>query len=202
MWGISWVPWGISWVPWGYLEYRGVFSTVGYSNNKRNPPTVLNTLHGTHDIPHIHHDIPTVLPIPHGTQDNPLRYSWYPHGTEHPPPMVLKISPHLLWYPHGTEHTLYRVITLLRVDQNCSVPVSNKTYRRWKSYEIIKFDIKVIGLSKLSLIITCCAKLHQSDWLQGMQLIRNCTGEIRAKTCNCDLIGCFCRAKTCLYGMH
>ena len=28
-----------------------------------------------------------------------------------------------------------------------------------------------------------------------MQLIRNCTGEIRAKTCNCDLIGCFCYAK-------
>ena len=22
-------------------------------------------------------------------------------------------------------------------------------------------------------------------------------GEIRAKTCNCDLIGCFCHAKTC-----
>ena len=30
-----------------------------------------------------------------------------------------------------------------------------------------------------------------------MQLIRNCTGEIRAKTCDCDLIGCFCRAKSC-----
>ena len=42
----------------GYHEYRGVFSTVGYSNNKRFPPTVLNTLHGTHDIPHMHHDIP------------------------------------------------------------------------------------------------------------------------------------------------
>ena len=28
-----------------------------------------------------------------------------------------------------------------------------------------------------------------------MQLIRNCTGEIRAETCNCDLIGCFCNAK-------
>ena len=36
-----------------------------------------------------------------------------------------------------------------------------------------------------------------------MQLIRNCTGEIRAKTCNCDLIGCFCRAENrncCLIG--
>ena len=44
-----------------------------------------------------------------------------------------------------------------------------------------------------------------------MQLIRNCTGEIRAKTsnhdligcvyraksCNCHLIGCFCGVKTC-----
>ena len=28
-----------------------------------------------------------------------------------------------------------------------------------------------------------------------MQLIHNCTGEIRAKTCNCNLTGCFCRAK-------
>ena len=47
----------------------GVFSTVGYSNNKRFSPTVLNTLHGTHDIPHVHHD------IPHGTE--------HPHGTAH-----------------------------------------------------------------------------------------------------------------------
>ena len=46
-------------------------------------------------------------------------------------------------------------------------------------------------------LITYCAKVLQFDWLQGMQLIRNCTGEIRAKTCNCDLIGYFCRAKTC-----
>ena len=51
---------GISWVPWG------VFSTVGYSNNKRlfpprywTPSTVLMI------SPHLHHDIP--------------------HGTEHPP---------------------------------------------------------------------------------------------------------------------
>ena len=49
-------------------------------------PTVLNTLHGTQDIPHIYHD------IPHGTE-HPSRYSRYPphgthdipHGTEHPP---------------------------------------------------------------------------------------------------------------------
>ena len=31
-----------------------------------------------------------------------------------------------------------------------------------------------------------------------MQLIRNCTGEIRVKnTCNRCLIGCVCRAKSC-----
>ena len=29
------------------------------------------------------------------------------------------------------------------------------------------------------------------------KLIRNCKGEIRAETCNCDLIGCFCCAKSC-----
>ena len=43
----------------------GVFSTVGYSNNKRLLPTVLNTLHDTHDIP-------TCIMISS-------------HGTEHPP---------------------------------------------------------------------------------------------------------------------
>ena len=46
----------------------GVFSTMGYSNNKRFSPTVLNTLHGTHDIPHVHHA------IPHDTEHSP-RYS-------------------------------------------------------------------------------------------------------------------------------
>ena len=30
-----------------------------------------------------------------------------------------------------------------------------------------------------------------------MQLIRNCTGETGAKTCNCDLIACFYRVKIC-----
>ena len=35
----------------GYHEYRGVFSTMGYTNNKRFPPTVLNTSHSTHDNP-------------------------------------------------------------------------------------------------------------------------------------------------------
>ena len=63
-------------------------------------PTVLNTPHGTQDIPHIYHDIPhgtehpTVLKIYlHGTHD-------IPHGTEHPT---------VLNTPHGTAHTLYRV---------------------------------------------------------------------------------------------
>ena len=30
-------------------------------------------------------------------------------------------------------------------------------------------------------IITCGAKLLESDWLGAMQLIRNCMGEMRAK---------------------
>ena len=34
----------------GYHEYRGGVQYRGYSNNKRFPPMVLNTLNGTHDI--------------------------------------------------------------------------------------------------------------------------------------------------------
>ena len=33
----------------------------------------------------------------------------------------------------------------------------------------------------LYVIITCCAKLLESDWLGAMQLIHNCIGEMRAK---------------------
>ena len=74
----------------GYHEYRGVFSTVGYSNNKRFPPTILNTLHSTHDIPHgIEH--------PHGTQDNSQGTHDIPHSTEHP--TVLNISPTFIMIP-------------------------------------------------------------------------------------------------------
>ena len=123
-----WVPWGdIMMHVGGYHEYRGGCSvpwgtqiTIDFS------PTVLNTLHGTHDIPpHAswypprYWTSPTVLKItptvlmisPHGTE-HPPRYSRYPptfimispHGTERPPrysrypPTVLMIS------PHGTEH--------------------------------------------------------------------------------------------------
>ena len=69
-----------------------VFSTVGYSNNKRFPPTVLNTLHGTHDIPHMHHDSPHGTEHPHGTLDNPT---------------VLMIPPTVLntpWYARYLPH--------------------------------------------------------------------------------------------------
>ena len=52
------VPWGISRVPWGCSVLWGTQITKDF------PPTVLNTLYGTHDIP---------------------------HGTEHP--TVLKITP-------------------------------------------------------------------------------------------------------------
>ena len=70
----------------GYHEYRGVFSTVGdimihvgdimstvgvfstigYSNNKRSFPHGTEHPDSTHDIPHMHHD------ILHGTE-----YPWY-----------------------------------------------------------------------------------------------------------------------------
>ena len=43
----------------GYHEYRGGCSVPwGTQITKDFSPTVLNTLHGTHDIPHVHHDIP------------------------------------------------------------------------------------------------------------------------------------------------
>ena len=55
-------------------------------------PTVLNTLHGTQDIPTFIMISPHGTEHPHGTHDIPPRYSWYPptvlntpHGTEHPP---------------------------------------------------------------------------------------------------------------------
>ena len=43
----------------GYHEYRGGCS-VPWGENLLlfEYPTVLNTLHGTHDIPHMYHDIP------------------------------------------------------------------------------------------------------------------------------------------------
>ena len=43
----------------GYHEYRGGCSVPwGKSLLLFEYPTVLNTLHGTHDIPHMYHDIP------------------------------------------------------------------------------------------------------------------------------------------------
>ena len=44
----------------GYHEYRGGCSVPWGTQITKDftPPTVLNTLHGTHDIPHVHHDIP------------------------------------------------------------------------------------------------------------------------------------------------
>ena len=59
----------------GYHEYHGgVFSTVGYSNNKRFYPHGTEHPHGTQDIPHGTHDIlPTVLNTP-TILKNPPRY--------------------------------------------------------------------------------------------------------------------------------
>ena len=43
----------------GYHEYRGGCSVLwGESQLLFEYPTVLNTPNGTHDIPHMHHDIP------------------------------------------------------------------------------------------------------------------------------------------------
>ena len=110
-WGISWCTWGdimgtvgdiilwnlstvggshdtcggISWVPWG------VFSTVGYSNNKRlfpprywTPSMVLMiSPHGTEHPPCASWYPPTVLKITHhGTHDIPPRY-WTPPTVLH-----------------------------------------------------------------------------------------------------------------------
>ena len=77
----------------GYHEYCGGVQYRGYSNNKRFPPMVLNTAYGTHDIPHVHHNIPHGTEHPHGTLD-------IPHGTEHPHstqdiPTLIMILP---WY--------------------------------------------------------------------------------------------------------
>ena len=147
MWGISWVPWGVqyrggyheyrgglSWAPWGmfstmegyhdarggYHEYHGGCSVLwGTQITKDFSPMVLNTLHSTHDIPHVHHESPTVLNIPHSTQDNthgthdilcgtqdiphiyhdiPSRYE-HPHGTQDIPHGTRDIPPRYSWYP-------------------------------------------------------------------------------------------------------
>ena len=85
----------------------GVFSTVGYSNNKRFPPTVLNT--------------PTVLKITPTVLNTPMVLKISP--TVLNTPTVLKISPRVLMisptvlntlhgpeHPHGAAHALYRVV--------------------------------------------------------------------------------------------
>ena len=115
-WGISWCTWGISWVPWGYsvpwgipsfeiwvpwgdiMSTVGVFSTVGYSNNKRFfPHGTQDNPHGTQDIPHIYHDIPTVLNTP-----TVLKIS----------PTVLMISPTVLMISPTVLHTHYRGVVI------------------------------------------------------------------------------------------
>ena len=134
--GISWCTWGISWVPWRVFSTVGEKSFVIWvPHGTEHPPryswypphaswypptvlkfqrmvspTVLNTLHGTHDIPPRaswyppwYWTSPTVLKItPHSTHESP-------HGTEHPP-RYSRYPPHLSWYPptvlntpHGTQ---------------------------------------------------------------------------------------------------
>ena len=65
-----------------------------YSNFKGWYPHGTEHPHGTHDMPHMHHDTATVLNIPHSTQDNPHSTHNIPHGTEHPHG-TQDIPPHL-----------------------------------------------------------------------------------------------------------
>ena len=67
----------------------------------------------------------------------------------------------------------------------------------WSNNRIMDILHAITNVCTINILITRCAKLLEFDWLRETQLIRNCTGEIRAKTCNCDLIGRFCHAKSC-----
>ena len=103
----------VSWVAWG------VFSTAGYSNNKRFSP------HGTEHPPQYSWYPPraswyppTVLNIPHGTQDNPTWYSWYPPRYKISP-MFFMISLTVLNTPHSTQDILPRYCThIIQGDNN------------------------------------------------------------------------------------
>ena len=139
LWGCS-VPWGISWLPWGKLSTVGdIMSTVG-DLSLFEYLTVLNTLHGTHDIPQMYHDIPprysnykrwygteyppmvlsipTVLSIPHGTQDKPhgthdIPHSTHdiPHSTEHPAPVLNTPHPTVLNTHYTGRYSLSFIMT-------------------------------------------------------------------------------------------
>ena len=90
----------------GYHEYHGGCSVPwGTQITKDFPPTVLNTLHGTHGI------LPRYSWYPPRYSRYPPHLSWYPPRYWTPPwysrypPTVLKISPHGTHdIPHGTEH--------------------------------------------------------------------------------------------------
>ena len=73
-------------------------------------PMVLNTLHGTHDIPHMYHDIPhgikiTKDGIPH-TTEHPHSTHDILHGTKHPH-STHDIRTCIVITPYGTEHPLW-----------------------------------------------------------------------------------------------
>ena len=109
------VPWGVKsfviWVPHGtehpprYSWYPPtciMISPPRYSNFKGwYPPTVLNTPHGTHDIPPRASWYPHGTEHPHSTQDNPHGTHDIPHGTEHP--HGTQDIPHGTEHPHGTQ---------------------------------------------------------------------------------------------------
>ena len=108
--------WGVQYRG-GYHEYRGdIISTMGvFSTMKVNLllfeyPMVLNTLHGTHDIPHMYHYIPhgtkiTKDGIPH-TTEHPHSTHDILHGTKHPH-STHDIRTCIVITPYGTEHPLW-----------------------------------------------------------------------------------------------
>ena len=96
---------------WDIMSTMGCSVPWGTQITKDFSPMVLNTLHDTHDIPHLHHDIPHGTEHPNGTQDIPHIYHDIHHGTEHPHgtqdiPHSTHDIPHGTEHPHGTGHTL------------------------------------------------------------------------------------------------
>ena len=116
--GDSLVPWRVFSIVGENLllfEYPTVLNTPTVLKFQRMvSPTALNTLYGTHDIPHgtepshCTHDIPHATEHPSWYSRYPPHLSWYPHGTQDIAHGTHDI-PHGTEHPHGTAHT-YRVI--------------------------------------------------------------------------------------------
>ena len=93
---------------------------------------------------------------------------------------VIKKELHVIFGQSGinTLVTFHNFIMLLKTNLGCLSQIALKNMQ-------------------LLVLITCCAKLLEFDWWRGIQLIRNCTGQVSAKICDRGSIGCFCRSKSC-----